>query len=92
MSRWLSVSSHLLWPSRSNKPKGDFGRISVQGVFSWPGIFKVHRPSSLPEEWEPLEIMVASSFAELLIIFKSIITLSDQIDPGEIGKWCYSPI
>lgn len=29
------------------------------------------------------------SFAELLKISKSIITLGEQIDQGEIGRWCY---
>lgn len=47
----------------------------------------MHRPGSLPEELEPLAITVVPSFAELLNISKSIITLMDQIDLGEVGRW-----
>lgn len=48
MSRWLSVSGRLAWLSHSNKPKGDFGGLSIQGVLSWPGVSKVHRATLTP--------------------------------------------
>lgn len=76
-------------PSHSKKPKGDFGGILVQGVSSWPGTGNHTGLSSLPEELEPLGIMVVPSFAELLINFKSVTTVSDEIVLGELGRWCY---
>lgn len=88
VSRWLSVSSRLIWLSRSNKPKGNFGGISVQGVLSRPGIGNVHGANLTPRGTGAIRNNGSTFSCRAPDNFQ----VHYQIDLGELGGWWYPHI
>lgn len=81
---WLSVSCRLTWLSRSNKPKGDFGDISV-GRVGWPGVGNVHGAKPIPRGIGAIRNNGSTFFCRAPYNFQ----IHYQIDRGKLGRWSY---
>lgn len=84
VSRGLSVSSRLTWLSCSNKPKGDFGDISVVRV-GWPGVGNVHGAKLTPRGAGALRSHGSTFFCRAPYHFQ----IHYQVSLGKLGRRSY---